>query len=111
MFLSIFSPFFSSVSHFGGSCYKCKPSAIVTYSMGTWGGVRAAIPLQVMLHELGCLPVSKIASYPDPASLLTPAGEFQDPEHRMAKQLPEMLKQLEWMAVAMKNMRESEGTF
>jgi NAD(P)H-dependent FMN reductase len=46
----------SLMGHFGGSCYACKPSAIVTYSNGPWGGMRAAMSIQVMAHELGCLP-------------------------------------------------------
>jgi NAD(P)H-dependent FMN reductase len=47
----------SVMGHFGGSCYKAKPSAIITYSPGPWGGMRAAMPICSMCHELGCLPV------------------------------------------------------
>ena len=46
----------SLMGHFGGSCYAFKPSSIVTYSPGPWGGMRAAMAIQVMAHELGCLP-------------------------------------------------------
>lgn len=58
-----------------------------------------------MCHELGCLPVSKLCGLPEPADLLGPDGTPKDPEHSMLKQLPELLDQLEWMAVAMKNQR------
>jgi hypothetical protein len=34
-----------------------------------------------------------------------------DLNHRMLQQLPDMLAQLEWMVVAMKNLRDSIGTF
>jgi hypothetical protein len=44
-------------------------------------------------------------------SILNEDGTWVDPEDRMAKQLPAMLNQLEWMAVAMKNQRELSGTF
>lgn len=46
---------------------------------------------------------------PDPAALLDEAGAPVDPEHRMLKQLPAMLSQLEWMAVAMKAQRDATG--
>lgn len=101
----------SVMGHFGGSCYKAKPSGVVTYSPGPWGGQRAALSIVSMAHELGCLPVSKMVGLPAPAELLREDGAPHDPEHRMLKQLPEMLAQLEWMAVAMKNQRDAVGTF
>mmetsp|Transcript_17601 Transcript_17601/g.26720 ORF Transcript_17601/g.26720 Transcript_17601/m.26720 type:complete len:100 (+) Transcript_17601:3-302(+) len=99
------------MGHFGGSFYKCKPSGIVTYSPGPWGGQRAAMSIQVMCHELGCLPVSKLCGIPSVSELLTAEGTPVDPSHRMLKQLPELLTQLEWMAVAMANQRKATGTF
>jgi chromate reductase, NAD(P)H dehydrogenase (quinone) len=101
----------SIMGHFGGSCYTAKPSAIVTYSPGPWGGMRAAMDICSMCHELGCLPVSKLTGIPTASSLLAEDGTPIDPEHRMLKQLPDMLNQLEWMAVAMKNQKELTGTF
>jgi chromate reductase len=101
----------SIMGHFGGSCYKAKPSAIVTYSPGPWGGMRAAIPICTMCHELGCLPVSKLCGIPTVTELLKEDGTPVDPDHRMLKQLPEMLTQLEWMAVAMKKQRLLTGSF
>ena len=32
------------LNHFGGSLYKNKPSAIITYSPGPYGGMRAVTP-------------------------------------------------------------------
>jgi chromate reductase len=101
----------SVMGHFGGSCYKAKPSAVVTYSPGPWGGMRAAIPICTMCHELGCLPVSKLCGIPLVTELLKEDGSPIDPDHRMLKQLPEMLTQLEWMAVAMKKQRLLTGSF
>ncbi len=96
----------SMVSHFGGSVYKMKPSAIITYSGGPWGGTRCSMALQPILHELGCLPVSKMAAYPGASELMAEDGTWNDENHRMKKQLPDVLVQLEWMAVAMKRQRE-----
>lgn len=105
-------PALSSVmGHFGGSNYKCKPSGIVTYSPGPFAGMRAAMAIQVMCHELGCLPVSKLCGLPSPNDMLEADGTPKDGEHRMLNQLPELLTQLEWMAVAMKNQREKTGSF
>jgi len=67
--------------------------------------------IQVMCHELGCLPVSKICGLPAASELLELDGTPKDAEDRMLKQLPALLTQLEWMAVAMKNQRERTGTF
>mmetsp|Transcript_26487 Transcript_26487/g.55980 ORF Transcript_26487/g.55980 Transcript_26487/m.55980 type:complete len:264 (-) Transcript_26487:256-1047(-) len=96
---------------FGGSNYKCRPSGIVTYSPGPFAGMRAAMAIQIMCHELGCLPVSKLCGFPTVAELLETDGTPRDPNNRMMKQLPELLVQLEWMAVAMKHQRERVGMF
>ena len=54
----------SMIDHFGGSNFAQKASAIVTYSPGPWGGMRCAMTLQPILHELGALPVSKLTGFP-----------------------------------------------
>lgn len=53
----------SMMGHFGSSNYAFKPSAIVTYSVGALGGIRAAMAARPFLSELGCLPVSKLAAF------------------------------------------------
>ena len=59
-----------------------------------------------MCHELGCLPVSKLCGLPSPSDLLEADGTPKDANHRLlVEQLPELLTQLEWMAVAMKSQR------
>ena len=100
----------SLMGHFGGSNFGYKPSAIVTYSPGPWGGMRGAMALRPFLSELGCIPVSKLTAYPDPAGLFNDDGSPKDPSHRMLKQLTAMLTQLEWTAVAMMKMKEAAGT-
>ncbi|CAE7752660.1 fba, partial [Symbiodinium sp. CCMP2456] len=99
----------SLMGHFGGSNYKCKPSCIVTYSPGPWAGMRAAMAARPFLAELGCIPVSKLAAFPAPSDLFDEEGAPKDPEARMLKQLPAMVGELEWMALAMKKMRDSAG--
>uniref|UniRef100_A0A6T8I3V3 NADPH-dependent FMN reductase-like domain-containing protein n=1 Tax=Hemiselmis andersenii TaxID=464988 RepID=A0A6T8I3V3_HEMAN len=101
----------SLMGHFGGSNYSCKPSGIVTYSVGPFGGTRAAIALRPMLSELGCLPVSKLCCLPTASSVLGEDGTPPDASNRLLNQLPDMLSQIEWMAIAMKNQREHAGAF
>ena len=64
-----------------------------------------------MCHELGCLPVSKLCGLPSVSELLESDGTPKDADHRMLKQLPDLLTQLEWMAVAMKNQRLVDTAF
>lgn len=52
------------LNHFGSSLFSYKPSAIVTYSSGQWGGMRAAVGMRGFLSELGCLPVSAMVHIP-----------------------------------------------
>ncbi|WP_420827040.1 NADPH-dependent FMN reductase [Marinomonas ostreistagni] len=52
------------LNHFGSSLFSFKPSAIVTYSAGQWGGMRAAVGMRTFLSELGCLPVSAMIHVP-----------------------------------------------
>mmetsp|Transcript_20665 Transcript_20665/g.61079 ORF Transcript_20665/g.61079 Transcript_20665/m.61079 type:complete len:227 (-) Transcript_20665:220-900(-) len=94
---------------FGGSNYAGKPSAIISYSSGPWGGSRAAVAARPYLSELGCLPVSKMVHLPSVPEMLKTDGTPVDPNHRMLKQLPGCLHQLEWMAVAMANQRQAAG--
>mmetsp|Transcript_47488 Transcript_47488/g.74201 ORF Transcript_47488/g.74201 Transcript_47488/m.74201 type:complete len:229 (+) Transcript_47488:60-746(+) len=96
----------SMMGHFGGSNYALKPSAVVTYSVGPWGGGRAAMAARPMLSELGCLPVSKLTCFPTVSEIFNEDGTPKDESHRMLKQLPAMLCELEWMGIAMSDMRK-----
>ncbi len=63
------------LNHFGSSLFSYKPSAIVTYSAGQWGGARAAVSMRTFLSELGCLPVSAMIHIPNAASVFNEKGE------------------------------------
>ena len=99
----------SLMGHFGGSCYAGKPSAIVTYSPGPFAGMRGAMSICTMCHELGCLPVSKLCGIGGVADLLEIDGTPKEGSERMLKQLPGMLDQLDWLSVAMKRQRDEVG--
>ena len=83
--------------------YLYKPSAIVTYSAGPFGGVRALINLRAILAELGtpsipsAFPVSKVQSaFDDSGNALEPSYE-----RRVAK----FLDEYEWYAGALRRAR------
>lgn len=63
------------LNHFGSSLFSYKPSAIVTYSAGQWGGMRAAIGMRTFLSELGCLPVSSMIHVPKAQDVFEEDGE------------------------------------
>lgn len=64
------------LNHFGSSLFSYKPSAIVTYSAGQWGGVRAAVNMRSFLAELGCLPVSAMIHLPKAQQVLAATGDY-----------------------------------
>ncbi|HHF3130205.1 TPA: NADPH-dependent FMN reductase [Vibrio diabolicus] len=66
------------LNHFGSSLFSYKPSAIVTYSAGQWGGVRAAVSMRTFLSELGCLPVSAMIHIPKAQEVFDEQGVVAD---------------------------------
>ncbi len=84
--------------------YFFRPSAIVSYSMGGFGGVRAASHLRDMLGELGMsaipssFPISKIQD------VLDEDGKPLD--EKMNERVKKFLDELEWYAEALKEARK-----
>ncbi|MBU1295101.1 NAD(P)H-dependent FMN reductase [Marinomonas polaris DSM 16579] len=68
------------LNHFGSSLFSYKPSAIVTYSAGQWGGMRAAIGMRTFLSELGCLPVSSMIHVPKAQNIFSEDGGLLEGE-------------------------------
>mmetsp|Transcript_31127 Transcript_31127/g.48727 ORF Transcript_31127/g.48727 Transcript_31127/m.48727 type:complete len:240 (-) Transcript_31127:236-955(-) len=105
------------LNHFGSSVFSFKPSAIVTYSAGQWGGTRAGVALRTTLSELGCLPVSAMIHIPKAQEVLDRDGsiivtsEENDEVERWQKYCSRTFSQLEWWAVAACNHREVVDPF
>jgi NAD(P)H-dependent FMN reductase len=84
--------------------WSWRPSAIVCYSAGAYGGVRAAMQLRAMLAELGMpsipslLPVAKVQAAFDEN------GAARDP--RFEKRASRFLDELEWYADALATRRK-----
>lgn len=96
------------LNHFGSSLFSYKPSAIVTYSAGQWGGMRAAVGMRTFLAELGCLPVSAMIHIPRAQQVLTPEGIFTDDENaaEWTGYFGRTFSQLIWWAEATKLQRD-----
>lgn len=99
------------LNHFGSSLFSYKPSAIVTYSAGQWGGARAAVGMRTFLSELGCLPVSAMIHLPKAQDILTEEGDFSEDVDAEAwtGYLGRTLAQLEWWAAATQAQRAAAG--
>ena len=90
------------LNHFGSSLFSYKPSAIVTYSAGQWGGMRAAVGLRSFLSELGCLSVSSMIHVPKAQDVFTEAGEMKEGQVESAwfDYFSQTFSQLVWWAEA-----------
>lgn len=99
------------LNHFGSSLFAYKPSAIVTYSAGQWGGARAAVNMRTFLSELGCLPVSAMVHVPHADRVFESSGRFVDDGQAQAWDgyIGRTLEQLIWWATAARLQRGSDA--
>jgi NAD(P)H-dependent FMN reductase len=96
------------LNHFGSSLFSYKPSAIVTYSAGQWGGARAAVAMRAFLSELGCLPVSAMIHLPRAQEIFDVDGRIA-PDQNSASwntYFGRTWAQVFWWAQAAKNQKD-----
>lgn len=80
-----------------------RPSAIVCYSAGSFGGVRAAVHLRSVLAELGMPAIPSELAVPKVREAFDDAGEATDA--RLPRRAARFLDELEWYARAMARER------
>jgi NAD(P)H-dependent FMN reductase len=80
-----------------------KPSAIVCYSAGSFGGVRAAMQLRMMLGELGTVSIPSIFPVPTVQNAFAEDGTPTDPRTR--ERVRKFLDELEWYGEALRAHR------
>ncbi len=80
--------------------YFWRPSAIVCYSAGPYGGVRAAMQLRAMLSELGTPSIPSLLSVPHVQDAFNENGVPQDRDYE--RRAARFLGELEWYAGALK---------
>jgi NAD(P)H-dependent FMN reductase len=84
--------------------YFWKPSAIVCYSAGSFGGVRAAMTLRCMLAEMGTSSIPSIFPIPKVQDAFEDDGTPKDEKYH--ERAADFLEELEWYAYALKRERE-----
>ncbi|MEH6348330.1 MAG: NAD(P)H-dependent oxidoreductase [Bermanella sp.] len=92
------------LNHFGSSLFSYKPSTILTYSAGQWGGSRAAVGMRSFLSELGCLPVSAMIHIPHAQQVFDEKGLMLSgvDENKWHEYFARALDQMLWWAQAAK---------
>jgi NAD(P)H-dependent FMN reductase len=85
--------------------YFFRPSAIVCYSSGSFGGVRAAVQLRAMLCELGMPSTPSLFPIPRIRTALTDDGTPADPAFE--KRFDKFASELEWYADALRQKRNA----
>lgn len=83
--------------------YFWRPSAIVSYSAGRFGGVRAAVTLRTVLAELGMPSVPSILAIPTIGTALS--GDGTPTEAWIEKAGARFLAEFEWYAEALRAKR------
>jgi NAD(P)H-dependent FMN reductase len=83
--------------------YFWRPSAIVCYSAGAFGGVRAAMQLRAMLSELGMPSISSLFPIPRIQSALDADGQPSDTS--LGQRFTRFATELEWYAEAFRDRR------
>jgi NAD(P)H-dependent FMN reductase len=83
--------------------YFWRPSAIVCYSAGAFGGVRAAMQLRAMLCELGTPSIPSLFAIPKVQDAFDEDGTPRDPAH--TRRIGRFLDELEWYAQALRTAR------
>ena len=86
--------------------YFFRPSAIVCYSSGAFGGVRAAMQLRAMLCELGMPSIPSLFPLPSIQNTFDDDGKPHDPE-RVERRFARFAAELEWYACALREARKS----
>lgn len=85
--------------------YFWRPSAIVCYSAGLFGGVRAAMQLRAMLCELGTPSIPSLLPIPQIREAFDDNDRPRDPSH--LQRASRFLDEFEWYARALRTARES----
>lgn len=98
----------NSMDHFGFDAYAGKPSAIVTYSMSDFGGVRAGVQLRSLTGELGCIAIPKMLAIGAVHKTFQEDGTPVDAA-AWETRISGFLQQLEWFAAAFKAQKAKAG--
>jgi NAD(P)H-dependent FMN reductase len=85
--------------------YYFRPSAIVCYSAGAFGGVRAAMQLRAMLCELGMPSIPSLFAIPSIKTALDEEGTPREPGS-LDRRFRKFASELEWYTGALREARK-----
>ncbi|MGI8500116.1 MAG: NADPH-dependent FMN reductase [Hassallia sp.] len=88
--------------------YFFRPAGIVSYSVSSFGGVRAAIQLRAFLSEMGMPTISSIFAISKIGDSLDESGASR--EATLTKRVGQFLDELEWYEEALQRQRKEKGT-
>ena len=91
------------IDHFGSE-YAFKPSAIVSYSTGPFGGVRAAMQWRVILPEAGMPTIPTIFPVPFVQDAFDDDGKPKDEKYNDG--IKKFLDEFDWYVGAFKDARK-----
>ncbi|CAM1154063.1 Uncharacterised protein g11045 [Pycnogonum litorale] len=95
------------LDHFSPNDYRCKPCGIVSYSVGPFGGIRAAASMRAMLADLGMVSVPEAMCCPTVSELFDANGiPVSD---RIIKNGKKLVSNLEWYGCALKQHIKVNG--
>jgi NAD(P)H-dependent FMN reductase len=89
--------------------YFFGPSAIVCYSAGQFGGVRATMQLRMTLAELGMFSIPSLLPIPREQDAFTPSGDRTDPAFE--RRCERFFCELEWYARALGQARANGAPY
>jgi len=91
------------MDHFPPTLFHHRPSAIVSYSIGSQGGMAANMALRGFLCEFGCAPIPINCAIGDVSSNINEEGNVS--EDRLKDKGKKMVDQLGWYAKALKEAK------
>ena len=84
--------------------YFLKPSAIASYSIGSFGGVRAAVHLREVLAELGMPAISSVLPFPSIGDLFS--SDSAPVDKRIERSTARFIDEFVWYTEAFSNQRK-----
>ncbi|WP_439342983.1 NADPH-dependent FMN reductase [Vacuolonema iberomarrocanum] len=88
--------------------YYFRPAGIICYSVGGFGGVRAAMQLRVFLSEMGMPTISSIFAISRITDALDADGKPQ--KESLTRHVGSFLDEFEWYEEALRHQRQEKGT-
>lgn len=95
------------MDNFPPASYRHKPCGIVCYSMGNFGGIRAASFARPFLSELGMVTTPSVCVIPQITGKFDNEGSCLD--ERIKKNLDKVVAEIIWYGSAINTMKDQAG--